>query len=76
VRGHLGPALVRIHGGFVLVNDVVVKGVLGVGRAVARAKQTRMVGLIFREQQVGLPFNQQPALSILPMLQFCSQDSV
>ncbi len=68
--GNFCSHLIGIDGRFIAMNQIFVESVFHVRRAVSSAEKTRAVRLIFREQQFWLTGAQQPALAVLPMLQF------
>ena len=75
VRGHFCPRLVRVDGGFVAANQVLVKRVLHIRRTVPAVEKPGNVSLVFGEEQLRLACAEKPAFAVLPMFNLGAQAS-
>jgi hypothetical protein len=73
VGSHFCAGFGGIYGLFVASDDIFVKGVFHVRRAVLGIEKALAVRFVFGEEQFGLISAKQPPLAILPVLNFAAE---
>src|SRR4029077_18447740 len=73
---HLCAGFIRINGGLVLPNYVLVESIFYVRRAIVSIVKTSIVGFIFCKDEFRLVSGEQPAFAVLPVLQLRGKNSV
>src|SRR5215472_6040711 len=68
--GDFCSCLRGVDGGFIAVNQIFVKSIFDEWAAITAIEEAGALGFIFGEEQFGIAGANEPALSVLPMLEF------
>src|SRR6202040_2356361 len=75
IRRHFRSSLLGVYGGLISANQVFVESVFDVGCAILAIEQAGKVGLVLREEQIGLARAEKPAFAVPPMLNLSANAS-
>ncbi len=70
MRGYFCSHEIRVDGRFVAMNEVFVKCVFDIRAAVLAVEEVDVICFVFGEEQAGIVRAEEPALAVLPVLEF------